>query len=192
MIVLIFGSIGEGKTSEMIRVLKQSYKPCVVIDTIKDNEEYYDKGTKQMNYRSTFNQYAFRISTIQGLNDFTRHKYVYTPMTPEDFQEVCLKIQEYKNLNIFIDELDMWISSKFLPVETYNLFRFSRHMRYNIFCTMRNPYEIHRNIRACATDFWIFKLIEKGHLDYFDHFQENISDKIKALPKHHYLSLKVR
>lgn len=190
MIVLIFGGIGEGKTTELLRVLKQSYKPCMVIDTIKDTEEYQDLKTRQIKYRLRFDKYAFRINHPNSLNDFSKHKYVYTPMNDEDFREICMKIQEYKNLNIFIDELDMWVSSKFLPVETYNLFRFSRHMRFNLFCSMRNPYEIHRNIRGLATYFWIFKLSEKGHLDYFENYQEGARDTIKNLKTHQYLCIK--
>ena len=192
MIVLIFGGIGEGKSTELLRVLKTSCRPCVVIDTIKDTESYQDPKTKKLMDRLRFDKYAYRIYSPDQLNNFDKHKYVITPDNDEDFREVCLKLQQYKNLNLLIDELDMWVSSKFLPVETYNLFRYSRHMRFDIYCTMRNPYEIHRNIRALATYFWIFNLSEQGHLDYFEKYQKGSGATIRALKLHQYICLKAR
>lgn len=194
MVILIFGSAGEGKTTAMIRLLKQSAKPCVVIDTIKDTVYGKEKGSDKPISILRFDQHCHRIYNASQLEEFKKYKYVYTPLDSEDFENFFLELQQYRNLNIFIDELDMWCSSKYLPNSLYNIFRFSRHWQYDIFCTMRNPYEIHRNIRACANYFWIFKLIEKGHLDYFEHYQDGLSQDIQDLKtgSYQYINVKVR
>lgn len=178
---LIFGSKEMGKTSYMLSQIKSSIRPCVAIDTIKDT----DPNTHKLR----FDELMIRYEEIPEEITFDKFKIVYTPKDQLDMNIFCHHLYYYYGINIFIDELDQWTHSKFLPFEIYNLFRYSRHRDFNIFCTMRNPYETHRNIRASADYFVIYKLQEKGHLEYFEYYQEGITAKIKGLAKHSYIKI---
>jgi len=173
----VFGVRGEGKTWYLIDKIKSSPLPCIVIDTLRDPKDNYDK-------------YAIRIYEPMILK-FDMFKIVYTPETPVDFAAFCYHCARMRNYRLIIDEVDFWSSNKKVPKELLNLYRYSRHYHIDIYASCRNPYEIHRQLRGNTNTFVIYRLTEEGYLKYFEFFRKGIMSEIRSLPLHKNIRLDI-
>ena len=174
---IIFGQMGEGKTTYLKKVVLRSPIPCIIIDTLHDKHDKFDS-------------FAIRITNQESLmGRFDSFKMVYTPKDEIDFDALCYTLKYLRNYNLFIDELDYWVSSQKIPFNLQNLYRFSRHYDINIYATCRNPFEVHRQIRNYTQYFIIYKITEHGYLDYFEFYEKGISRRILDLPRHKFITI---
>ena len=177
MNVVVFGKRGTGKTYWCKHNITTSLLPCVIIDTMN---EYGDVAIHEP-------------SITNGLV-LDKFKMRFTPKDDQDFGILMSKLSRTKTpygINVYIDEVDYWSSSQWIPQEFANNLRYSRHYNLNIFMTVRNPSEINRKITAMTDLFVIFQITEPRYLAYFKDFDATLPERIRALKPYdhikHYL-----
>lgn len=172
MNVVIFGKRGTGKTTYCKNLVDKSILPVVVIDTMNE----YQKECVLMNITDDI--------------IFDKFKMRFVPKTDLDFvilNHLISNLRTSYGVNIVIDEIDYWTNPHFIPDEFSNNLRYSRHYRLNIYCTVRNPSEIHKRITGLTNTFIIFKITEPRYLEYFKDFDYSLPDKIRNLKTYEHI-----
>lgn len=175
MNVVVFGKRGHGKTYWMKKHIESSLLPCVIIDTMN---EYQNIAV------------WMPAGSIDEPPRFDKFKMRFTPDSEDEFDILMAAIGELQpqfGLNVYIDEVDYWSSSSYMPREFGNNLRYSRHYRLNIYMSVRNPSEINRKITALSDVFVIFRITEPRYLDYFRPFDASLPDRIESLDKYQHI-----
>jgi hypothetical protein len=105
----------------------------------------------------------------QFADDRENEVYLYTD-EKEFIQDLRAEVSErtekkknsesFEELNIFIDEIDMFFLNKEYYDLFYHLANYSRHYHIHIYYTLRRPQNIDINLRAQTTHFYISKITE--------------------------------
>jgi len=176
MITCVFGKRGVGKTTYLKSVVKNSIYSCIIIDTLREYEDIAER----------FYYFEDMYKNFKGC---------FTPNNENDLIILLMDLERIYHkypINIIISEIDYWTNSYYLPEAVMNLFRYSRHYNFNIFCDCRTPMELNRKISALADIFIIFKITEPRYLEYFKLYGgQDLINKIKKLKLYEYLTLNI-
>lgn len=172
MNAVIMGKRGTGKTYWMKRHIDNSVLPCVIVDTM---QEYGD------------------VAVWTGITDgllLDKFKMRFTPADDTEFAILMSKLARTKTehgINVYIDEIDYWSNSQWIPQELANNLRYSRHYNLNLYMSVRNPSEINRRITAMSDVFIIFNITEPRYLQYFKDFDMELPERIKGLKPYEHI-----
>lgn len=177
MNIVAFGKRGTGKTYWCKQHVVNSVLPCVIVDTMN---EYGD--------------IAIHTGITHGLI-FEYFKMRFTPKDDEEFAILMQKLEDTRTkygIHVYIDEIDYWSKSQWLPPELARCLRYSRHYKLNLIMTVRNPSEINRKITAMSDMFVIFNITEPRYLDYFEDFDRTLPERILALKQYEHIKFWLR
>lgn len=161
---LILAPSGSGKTALAFLLVKQSFKPSIIIDSC---EQF--KGNSM-----TFNEFLELTTNIDFLNDFYTNKRQYVIKSNTNESEhvfnSLMRSKRLKNMLIFIDEIDMYVGADRVKNSHpfYEFVNRGRHKEFSAIFTARSTANIPKTLIGQTDFFYIGDLIEKGALNFID------------------------
>lgn len=175
-IITILGKKGYGKTTYMASLFNEFKTcPCLIFDL--------------------FNQYKIQLTFFDILifmeyikeYGLKRKFYKFAVYEKLDFDIICRFITNQKNINLFVDEIDMFDS----PISSIDSFRklihYSRHYNVNIITTSRRPQRISRDLTSQTDEYIFFKITENRDLEYIKQISEYLAEKVRRLKKFEFI-----
>lgn len=167
----IIARSGGGKTLLAYFLLKMQNRPKIIIDECGQFTNEIEMDFTE--FINSFND-----------NDFKEAFYKYNKTiivrlentSLNTFFDVLMKSKKFKDLVIFVDEIDIVLKSNKVNNDSgfYEFINRGRHKDFNLITTSRNTANIPKPLIA-QTDFFYFSdLIEKGAIDF-------VNDTLKGL-----------
>lgn len=174
-VVLILGQRGSGK-SYLANEMLAKYPRYLIYDTLGE----YSRGVIFLELQ---NLKSFWGEHYQG-----NFRLIYQPVNPiEDFDEVCDLVYELGDMMFLVEEIDTFCSSQMISTAFANIIQRGRHKDITLIGVSQRPYGIHRIITSQAKEIYSFLHREPRDVDYLKFFIGSEAEKVRDLPRYHYL-----
>ena len=176
-IILILGRRGEGKTFFLVELLKSSNR-LIYIDPIGE----------QIN-----SQLGVIISGIKKLISYLekndKFRVIYQIGSKKDeFSYIARICVAKKNLDLAVDEIDMFVPTYCNCEHILNLIKRGRHYGVSIYGTSRRPPEVSRLLSSQAHRMVCFGMNEPSDINYLRQFiGADNAEKVKRLRRYEYI-----
>ena len=171
------GRRGEGKTYFLVELLKNSNR-LIYIDPIGEQ--------KNVGLGVVISGIENLILYLEGNNKF---RVMYQIGSKKDeFSYIARICMVVGNLELAIDEVDMFIPVHCGCEHTLNLIKRGRHYGISIYGTSRRPPEVSRLLSSQAHRIVCFAMNEPRDINYLRQFiGANNAEKVKQLEKYKYI-----
>ena len=185
----IIARSGAGKTALAYLLIKHYDKPTLIIDSFNQFD-----GLK-----ISFSKFLELSTNAEFLTKFyaQNHQIIINsnPSESEFIFNTLMHSKRFKNILIFVDEIDLFLQSDRVNNKHsfYEFINRGRHKEFFLITTARNTANIPKPLIA-QTDFFYFSdLIEKGAISFVDETLKglNISNIIRELKKYEFLKVDV-
>jgi DNA helicase HerA-like ATPase len=103
------------------------------------------------------------------------------------FNAVLKLCFHYKNLQVYIDEIQMFSSPHYLPHYLKQILFIGRHHGISLICVTQRPGQLNKNILSQSTHIFAGQLHEKNDLNYIGNFLGVDAEKLINLPKREFI-----
>ena len=174
-VILILGQRGSGK-SYLAGEMLACYSRYLIYDTLGE----YSRGVI---FLSLAELKAFWGKTYSG-----NFRLIYQPVNPiEDFDEVCDLVYELGDMMFLVEEIDTFCSSQTISTSFANIIQRGRHKDITLIGVSQRPYGINRLITSQAKEIYSFLHREPRDVDYLKFFIGSEAERVRSLPRYHYL-----
>lgn len=181
----IFGTRGTGK-SHLARMINDIYPRSVIIDPAKD----WTKAGLDAEIVTTFDQFANKLTQYKnnGLNKF-RIIFQFHPdeqNKEEQLNHVLRLCFHFKNIQVVIDEVQLFSNPHYLPKYLENCLFVGRHEGLSIMAITQRPARINKSILSQSAHVFCGQLHDKNDLKAVGNFLNEDSEKLVSLPKRNF------
>jgi hypothetical protein len=190
----ILGRKRHGKTTLLIKMLRERQRPALVISFDKEM-------VKQFNPRHRFTSARRLLDHVIEAGGI----FITTPLcisimgSPEEvereFNLICKLAIAHRNVLVMVDEIDMFDSASSQDVEFYKMIHFQAHEfggELDLVTASRKPSRISRDLRGQTDEFYLFKMTDSRDLNYIsEDVSADLPETVKHLPKYSYLKFDV-
>lgn len=174
----IVGTRGTGK-SYLARVINSLFPRSVIIDPARDWTEgevvtSFDKFAEKLTEKNNENAKKFRI--IFRFSPDEKNK-------QELLNHVLRLCFHFKNIQVVIDEVQLFTNPHFLPSYLENLLFIGRHEGISVMAITQRPARINKSILSQSAHVFVGQLHEKNDLNAVGDFLNEDSNKLISLPK---------
>ncbi|MFN3453518.1 MAG: AAA family ATPase [Pseudobdellovibrio sp.] len=176
----IFGTRGTGK-SYLARKLNDLYPRSVVIDPARDwtDGEIVTSFTAFADkLKNKLNDKKFRI--IFQFNPDEANK-------EELLNHVLRLCFHFKNLQVVIDEVQLFTSPHYLPEYFKNLLFMGRHQGISVMCITQRPAQLNKSILSQSLHVYCGQLHDKNDISAVSSFLNTDSNKLFNLKKRQFI-----
>lgn len=185
----IIARSGAGKTFLAYCLIKWYHKPTLIFDSFNQFD----------GVSLTWSQFLEKSTNLSFMEDFYNNKrQIIIRTKPQESQEIfyhLMTARRFKDLLIFVDEIDLFIGSDRVSNSHafYEFVNRGRHKEFFLITTARNTANIPKPLIAQTDYFYFSDLVEKGAIDFINETLKgfNIADTIRRLKKHQFLKVDV-
>lgn len=176
--VTVLGTRGTGK-STLARNISGMWPRSIVIDPVSDwtdGEVIY-----------SFENLAHRLIELKK-EDANKFRIIFRFNPDQEnketiFNEILRLAFHFKNLQVVIDEIQLFSTPHFLPNYLKNLLFIGRHNGISLVCITQRPGQLNKSILAQSFHVFVGQLHEKNDLRAISDFVNISQEKIINLPK---------
>lgn len=172
----IVGTRGTGK-SYLAEQINKIYPRSVVIDPTK--------GWTNGEVVTSFNQFAEKLNNKLNNKKF-RIIFRFNPdenNKEELFNHVLRLCFHFKNIQVVIDEVQLFTNPHYLPPYLQNLLFVGRHQGVSVMAITQRPARLNKSILSQSSHVFVGQLHEKNDLKSVSDFLNEDSNKLINLPK---------
>ena len=185
MIRVILGRRRHGKSTLLMKLLRERGRPAIVVSFDKNIKKQFPADRRFASPRA-----MLQAMIKNGGVDLNR-PLLLSIFSPEDFTVVCRIAIAHKNLLLLIDEADMFDSANSQDEEFRKLIHYGAHEfggEGDLIIVARRPQDLSRDVRSQADEFYLFRMTDDLELDYIKkNINAGILDRVRALRKFEYL-----
>jgi len=194
MIKTVLGRKRHGKTTLLIKLLRERAKPALVVsfDTFMVAE--FPSGQRFTRARALLNHLV-----EAGGVDVSRPLILSILGNQEEaeaeFNLFCKICIAHQNIIAIIDEIDIFDSANSQDGEFYKMIHYQGHEfggLLDLVTASRKPSRISRDLRGQTDEFFLFKMTDSRDLAYIEEdISAGIVEQVRHLPKYSYLKYDV-
>lgn len=178
----IFGTRGTGK-SYLARKINGMYPRSIVIDPAKD----WTNGEVV----KSFTEFANKLKTKLNNND-KKFRIIFQfnpdePNKPELLNHVLRLCFHFKNIQVVIDEVQLFTSAHFIPDYLKNLLFMGRHNGISVMCITQRPAQLNKSILSQSLHVYCGQLHDRNDLNAVASFLNTDTNKLFNLPKRNFI-----
>lgn len=178
----IFGTRGTGK-SYLARKINGLYPRSVVIDPTKDWTDgeivrSFTEFSNKLKEKLNNNKKEFRI-----IFQFNPDE----PNKEELLNHVLRLCFHFKNIQVVIDEVQLFTSANYLPDYLKNLLFMGRHNGISVMCITQRPSQLNKSILSQSLHVYCGQLHDKNDLNAVSSFLNTDTNKLFNLKKRHFI-----
>lgn len=178
----VVGQRGCGK-SHLAREINNLFPRSVIIDPAYDWTEgekvnTFSAFSKKLLDKKIINEKKFRI-IFQFSPDQTNIE--------EHFNHVLRLCYHFGNIQVVIDEVQLFTNPHYLPEYLKNLLFIGRHKGVSVMAITQRPAQLNKSILSQSSHVYVGQLHEKNDLRSVADFLNEDTDKLIQLPKRHFL-----
>ena len=186
MIRVILGRRRHGKSTLMMKLLRERGRPAIVVS--------FDKKIKKQfpaDRRFTSPRALLRYIIKNGGVDINRPLLISLGDEEQPFMELCQIVITHKNLLFIVDEADMYDSADSPHPLLKKIVNYGAHEQGgegDLTVIARRPQDLSRTVRSQADEFYLFRMMDDRELDYIKkNVNANLVDRVRALRKFEYI-----
>lgn len=180
--ISVIGTRGTGK-SFLAREINQIFPRSVVIDPAKDwtNGEIV----------TSFNQFAGKLADKFDKNE--RKFRIIFQFNPDEqnkdevLNHVLRLCFHFKNLQVVVDEVQLFSSANYIPEYFKNILFMGRHNGISVMCITQRPSQLNKNILSQSLHVFCGQLHDKNDLNAVSSFLNTDAKKLFNLPKRNFI-----
>lgn len=175
--ILVMGRRGCGK-SFLAKRLQSIWPRRVIVDTLN---EYSGQNV-------AFNFQEFSEKLIKLKSENSKKFELIFQFNPEnenseaEFNELLRLCYYFSNIQIVIEEVQLFSSPHFLPKWLKNCLLIGRHQNLSVLCTSQRPGEVNKTILSQCAHIFCGNIIEGNDLKYISNFLNLEAKKLVSLP----------
>ena len=194
MIRTILGRKRHGKTTLLIKFLRERVKPALVISFDKPLVAQFPAKHCFLSARALLdhlvNAGGLSLGAPLCLSILGDHDQVEA-----EFNLACKIAIAHRNLVFMVDEIDMFDSSNSQDGEFYKMIHFQAHEyggELDLVTASRKPSRISRDLRGQTDEFYLFKMTDSRDLSYIaNDISADIVPTIQSIPPFEYVKFDV-
>lgn len=180
--LLIMGTRGCGK-SYLCQMIQKIFPRRVIIDSV---DEYPDE-----NAVFSFDQFAQKIVELEktGARDF-EIVFKFDPevgQNTEEFDELLRCLYYFGNIQIVIEEVQLFSAPHSVPKWLKNCLLTGRHQGLSLIFTTQRPGELNKTILSQCNHIFCGRLVEGNDLRYVSAFLNQDAAKLSTLQDRNFL-----
>lgn len=181
--VLVMGRRGCGK-SYLAKRIQDLWPRKVIIDSLNEYE-----GEGQAFY--SFHEFSDEMLRLKSLKQesFTL-VYQFNPEdenSAEIFEEILRTCFYFGNLQIVIEEIQLYSSPHFLSKWLKNCLLIGRHQNLSLLFTTQRPGELNKTVLSQCSHIFCGQIIEGNDLRYIAGFLNQDAQKLSSIPERQFL-----
>jgi hypothetical protein len=184
-LTFLAGMRGQGKTTEMARLLGQCSGGALFFDTLGKHAPILP-GYVTFTQPGPLKEYM-RVNAKRRF----RIRYVPNPLMEMDHViAVCEIVSAYGSMIFGIDEIDRFCGEgqKGMPMALYNLAHYGRHFKVSMLVTARDPASLGIKFRSQCEFLRLFRTDEDRYVAYFSgRIGKANGARLRTLPQFQYL-----
>jgi len=156
----------------------------VIIDSLN---EYYEEGETVHSFHE-FCEAMLRLKSMKQDN-FTL-VYQFDPESengPELFDEIMRVCFYFGNIQVVIEEVQLYSSPHVLPKWLKHALLIGRHQGLSLLFTTQRPGELNKTVLSQCAHIFCGQIIEGNDLRYISSFLNQDSQKLSSLPERRFL-----
>lgn len=175
--ILVMGRRGCGK-SFLAKRLQTIWPRRVIVDSLN---EYSGKNV-------AFNFQEFSEKLIKLKSENSKKFELIFQFNPEnensesEFNELLRLCYYFSNIQIVIEEVQLYSSPHYLPKWLKNCLLIGRHRNLSVLCTSQRPGEVNKTILSQCSHIFCGNIIEGNDLKYISSFLNLEAKKLVNLP----------
>lgn len=180
--ITVVGQRGCGK-SHLAREINNLFPRSLIIDPAYDWIEgekvnSFDQLTTKLINKKNNNDKKFKL--IFQFNPDQGNKDAY-------FNHILRLCYHFGNLQVVIDEVQLFTNPHYLPEYFKNLLFIGRHKGVSIMAITQRPAQLNKSILSQSSHVFVGQLHEKNDLRSVADFLNEDTDKLIQMPKRHFL-----
>lgn len=178
--ILIMGRRGCGK-SFLAKKVQELFPRKIVIDSLNE----YTEG----NIVSNFDQFTQKLLEFKERDSFTL-VYQFSPESPvsdEEFNQIMRVSYYFENVQVVIEEIQLYSSPHYLPHWLKNSLLTGRHKGMSLLFTTQRPGELNKTILSQCSHIFCGQIIEGNDLRYISSFLNEDAERLSSIPKRKFL-----
>lgn len=178
--VTVLGTRGTGKSS-LARRISEIWPRVVIIDPVMDW-----KGTPEET-ATDFSQFSEKMNKLK--NENTKKFKLIFRFNPETenkegvFNHVLRLCFHFKNIQVVIDEIQLFSTPQYIPEHLKNLLFIGRHNGISVICITQRPGQLNKSILAQSLHVFCGQLHERNDLRVVSDFINTSQEQIINLKK---------
>ncbi len=185
MIRTILGRRRHGKTTLLIKLLKERCRPAIVVSFDKYMREQFPPDRRFLSTRALLDH----IIEAGGVD--INKPLLVSIFDPAEFTTVCKIVIAHQNLLLMIDEADMFDSANSQDPEFRKIIHYGAHEfggQTDFVVVARRPQDLSRDVRSQTDEFYLFRMTDNLELDYVEkNLGSGLREYIRTLPKFSYV-----
>lgn len=171
------GRRGCGK-SHLAKRLQKLWPRRVIIDSLDEYREgdivsnFQDFTDKLINYRQNQLKEFELIYQFDPEND----------LSADEFNEILRVLYHFSNIQIVIEEIQLYSTPQFLPKWLKHCLLIGRHRNLSLLFTSQRPGQINKTIISQCAHIFCGQIFEGNDLKYVSNFLNQSTDKLINLP----------
>lgn len=169
------GQRGSGK-SYLAKSMLKNHNRYLIYDTLGEYEQgvFFDNLDKLKEFWLKVYQDNFRL--------------IYQPTIPRaDFDEVCDLVYTCGDMMFLVEEIDCFCSAQDISLPFANITQRGRHRNITLIGVSQRPFGINRLVTSQAKEIYSFVHREPRDIEYLKFFIGSEAEKVRDLPRYHYL-----
>lgn len=186
MIRVILGRRRHGKTTLMIKILRERGRPAIVVS--------FDKHVRKSfpaDRRFTSPRAMLRYIIANNGVDINRPLLISLGDEEQPFMDLCRIVITHKNILFIIDEADMFDSADRPHPLLKKIVNYGAHDfggEGDLVVIARRPQDLSRTVRSQADEFYLFRMLDDLELEYIrKNVSSNLVEPVRALRKFEYI-----
>ena len=151
--VLIFGTLGSGKTSIAYHLTEPPLTRLVVVDTVRE-DRYNSAGVV-----------VYDPVHLAELMEGERFRVVFRPQDKEAVRWAFLLGYEKQNCTLLVEEISQYATAGQMCEGMEDVIRFGRHQNCRIVATTQRPADVHK-LLVSQSEIYLGKLFETNDARY--------------------------
>lgn len=180
--LIVMGRRGCGK-SYLAQNIQKMWPRRVILDTLNE----YNEG--ELVY--SFNEFCEALARLKSASqtEFTLvFKFEPESATSEvEFNQILRLCYYFGNIQIVIEEIQIYSSPHNLPHWLKNALLTGRHQNLSLLFTTQRPGELHKTILSQCSHIFCGQIIEGNDLRYISSFLRQNSERLVSLPERRFL-----
>ncbi len=185
MIRTILGRRRHGKTTLLIKLLKERGRPAIVVSFDKFMREIFAPERRFTSSRELLDH----IVEAGGVD--INKPLLVSIFDPAEFTLVCKIVIAHQNLLLMIDEADMFDSANSQDPEFRKIIHYGAHEfggQTDFVVVARRPQDLSRDVRSQTDEFFLFRMTDNLELDYLaKNLGSDLPELVRSLPKFAYV-----
>lgn len=180
--LLVMGRRGCGK-SYLAKRLQAMWPRRVIFDSLNE----YTEGE----FVSSFNEFAALLE--QKKNSGATEFVIVFQFDPEsrvselEFDHALRLCYYFGNIQVVIEEVQLYCSSHFMPKWLKNALLTGRHQSLSLLFTSQRPGEVHKTIISQCSHVFVGTIVDGNDVRYLSNFLNQESERLPQLPDRRFL-----